>query len=74
MDSFGGLSSQDREAALTVPLPVPQAAHRLHLGLEGPPLIPVPEVTRLQEVLVPAVAGILIAYPPTGVGEARRTV
>lgn len=72
MDSFGGFSSQDWEAALTVPLPITQAAHGLHLRLEGPPLVPVPEVTRLQEVLVPAVARILIADPAGGKQEGQH--
>lgn len=71
MDSFRGFSGQDWEAALTVPLPITQTAHGLHLRLEGPPLVPVPEVTRFQEVLVPAVARILIADPAGR--EARRT-
>lgn len=71
MDLLGGLGGQDREAALTVPLPVAQAPHSLHLRLEGPPLVPVPEVAGLQEVLVPTVAGILIADPAGR--EARRT-
>lgn len=71
VDSFGGFSGQHGEAALTVPLPVTQAAHGLHLRLEGPPLVPVPEVPGLQEVLVPAVARVLIADPAGR--EARRT-
>lgn len=71
MYSLGGLGRQDWEAALTVPLPVAQAPHGLHLRLEGPPLVPVPEVAWLQEVLVPAVARILIADPAGR--EARRT-
>lgn len=71
MDSFGGLSGQLWEAALTVPLPVTQATHSLHSRLEGPPVIPVLEVTRLQEVLVPAVARVLIADPA---GREARTV
>ena len=70
VDSLGGLSSQRGEAAFTVPLSVTQAAHSLHLWLEGSPLIPVPEVTRLQEILVPAVARILIADPA---GRKART-
>lgn len=70
-NSLGGLSSQDGEAAFTVPLSVTQTAHSLHLGLEGPPVVPVPEITRLQEVLVPAVARILIADPAGR--KARRT-
>lgn len=71
MDSFGRLGGRGWEAALATPLPVTQTAHGLHLGLEGSPLGPVREVTRLQEVPVPAVAGILIAYPAGG--EASRT-
>lgn len=72
VDSLGRLSGQDGEAAFAMPLPVTQAAHSLHLWLEGPPLVPVPEVARLQEVLVPTVAGILVADPAGG--KARRTV
>lgn len=71
MASLGGLGGEDREAALTMPLPVTQATHGLHLRLEGPPLVPVPEFAWLQEVLVPAVAGILIANPAGR--EERRT-
>lgn len=70
MGSLGGLGGQDWEAALTVPLPVTQATHGLHLRLESPPLVPVPEVAGLQEVLVSAVAGVLVA-DPAGRGAGR---
>ena len=72
VDSLGRLGGQDGETAFAMPLPVTQATHGLHLWLEGPPLVPVPEVARLQEVLVPTVAGILVANPAGG--KARRTV
>lgn len=47
LGSLGGFGGQHWEAALLVPLAVPQAPHSLHLRLKGTPLVPVSEVTRL---------------------------
>lgn len=63
LGSLGGLGGQHRETTLLVPLAVPQAPHSLHLRLEGSPLVPVPEVARLQQILVTTVAWVLVADP-----------
>ena len=71
--SLGGLGCQHREAALLVPLGVPQAPHSLHLRLEGAPLVPVPEVARLQQILVATVTWVLVADPSgKGAGKVLR--
>lgn len=63
--SVGGRLGGD-EGALLVPLHVPDATDGLDLGLEGAPLVPVPEVPGLKEVLVAAVPGVLIPNPAAG--------
>lgn len=63
--SVGGRLGGDK-GALLVPLHVPDAADGLDLGLEGAPLVPVPEVPGLKEVLVAAVPGVLIPDPAAG--------
>ena len=49
-----------------MPLHVPNAAHGLHLGLGGPEVTAVLVIALLQQVLQPAVAGVLVADPPAG--------
>lgn len=63
LGSLGRLCGQHREAALMMPLAVPQAAYSLHLWLKGAPLIPVSEVAGLQQILIAAVAWVLVTDP-----------
>lgn len=55
-----------------MPLHVTDAAHGLDLGLEGGPLVPVPVVSTLKQVLVPSVAGVLVAHPAVAGKERER--
>lgn len=59
--SVGGVVS-----AALVPLHVPDAPHRLDLGVLGAELGAVFVVALLKEVLVASVARVLIAHPPAG--------
>lgn len=52
------------EGATLVPLLVPHAAHRLHQGLVGVPLVPVPVLALLKDVLAAPVPRVLVAHPP----------
>lgn len=61
-----GCPSAAEEAPSLVPLLVPDAAHGLQLRLVSVPLVPVAVLAPLKHVLVPAVAGELIANPPAG--------
>lgn len=63
--SVGGVVS-----AALVPLHVPNAPHRLDLGVLGAKLGAVFVVTLLKQVLVASVARVLIAHPPAGKHEA----
>lgn len=47
-----------------MPLLVPHAAHRLHQGLVGVPLVPVPVLALLKDVLAAPVPRVLVAHPP----------
>lgn len=62
------------EGASLVPLHVTDAAHGLHLGLGGPEVAAVLVITLLQQVLQPAVAGVLVADPPAGPEVGRGDV
>lgn len=62
----GGALAGGVEGTPLVPLHVPDAAHGLHLGLGGPEVTAVLVIALLQQVLQPAVAGVLVADPPAG--------
>lgn len=49
-----------------MPLLVPHAAHGLDEGLVGVPLVPVPVLALLEDVLAAPVPGVLVAHPPAG--------
>lgn len=67
---WGGGSSAVLEAAPLVPLLVPHAAHGLDQGLVGVPLVPVPVLALLEDVLAAPVPRVLVAHPPAGHGAA----
>lgn len=54
------------EAAPLVPLLVPHTAHGLDERLVGVPLVPVPVLALLEDVLAAPVPGILVTHPPVG--------
>lgn len=54
-----------------MPLLVPHTAHRLHQGLVGIPLVPVPVLALLKDVLAAPVPRVLIAHPPAHGGSAQ---